>query len=75
MSKINAIKPEMNRGNSTYMNSYYGKHVEYYDKIIAKDSDKLKGDHLDMKTIYGKEFKDRETKSVEKFKPKDALKF
>lgn len=37
LSKINnAIKPEMNRGNSIYRNSYYGKSVEEFDKIIAK---------------------------------------
>ena len=70
--KLKIVKPELTV-NSIYQRSYYPKDLIANEVNHDKEYDKLKGDHLDINSIYRDSFKGKDGDKVERPHPEDLL--
>ena len=66
--KLKVLKPDLTK-NSVYQRSYYNKQFIPNDVNHDKEYDKLKGDHLDINSIYRDSFKGNNGDKVERPHP------
>ena len=69
---MKVVKPELTK-NSVYQRSYYNKQFIPNEVNHDKEYDKLKGDHLDINSIYKDSFKGKNGDKVERPHPEDLL--
>ena len=69
---MNVIKPNLSKA-TIYKRSFYEQKSAPGIVVVAKEYDKLKGPHLEMKTTYDGGFTGRVGDSVEKPHPQDLL--